>query len=155
VPDGATVGRLSVEGADGRVERFDLRLGRHVGHAVSASEAGSVLPSVPPPDPRIRTVDYVARIPLPGPLDVTRLAFENGAPTGTWFVRAATLARANGPAQPLLLTTGLERVPHEDPAPVKVYRNPAALPPALLVGETVIADDAGALAFLRGPAFAP
>jgi hypothetical protein len=155
LPEGATVGRLTVAAADGRAETFDLRLGRHTGRAVPASQAGTVLPIAPPPDPRLPNVDYLARLPLAGPTPVARLTFENVAPAGTWLVRGATLLAPDGQAEPLLLSEALERVPHDDPAPVKVYRNRAALPPVFLVPEVRVADDADALAFLRSPAYAP
>jgi hypothetical protein len=153
--NGVAVGRVTVVGADGSAQPLDVHLGRHTGRAVPPSEAGTLLPTAPPPDPRLRNVDYLARLPLAEGTTVAGLEFENVAPSGTWLVRAATLLAPDGTPHPLPLTTAFELVPHDDPSPVKLYRARAAPPTVWLVPETVVADDPQALAFLRGPAFAP
>jgi len=156
LPDGATVGRLTVVGTDGRTQALDVRLGRHTAAAAPPGEAGSALPTAPPPDPRIRNVDYAARLPLAEPTTVARLVFENPASSGTWLVRAATLLPPDGGTpEPLTLSANLQLVPHDDPSPVKRYLNRAALPPVFLVPRTVLADDTEALAYLQGDEFAP
>jgi hypothetical protein len=155
LPDGPPVGRLTVYGPDDVGQSFDLRLGQQVGRAAPADEATPGLLSVPPPDPRLHDVDYLARLPLAPGTIVARLEFENLAPAGTWLVRAATLLPAAGDPRPLPLTNALEPVLHGDPSPVKLYRARNAVGPARLVPEVVVADDAEALAFLRAPAFAP
>jgi hypothetical protein len=154
--DGATVGRLTVIGADGRAQPFDIRLGRHTARAAPPGEGGTELPTASPPDPRLRNVDYATRLPLGVPTTATRLVFENPAPNGTWLVRAATLLPpGEGAPQPLPLSASLALVPHDDPSPVKRYYNASALPPVFLVPRTVVADDAQALAYLSAPEFAP
>ena len=155
MPDGAPVGRLTVYSTDGSAQRFDVRLGQQTGRAAPPDEATGGLPTATPPDPRLRNVDYVARLPLAPGSTVARVEFENVAPAGTWLVRAATLLPAAGEPRPLVLSTALEPVPHGDPSPVKLYRARSAAGPARLVPETVVADDGQALTYLRGPAFAP
>jgi hypothetical protein len=153
--DGALVGRLSVYGADGGAQRFDVRLGQQTDRAAPAGEASSTLPTAPPPDSRLRNVDYAARVALAPGSTVERLELENVAPAGTWLVRAATLLPPAGEPRPLLLSAALEAVPHGDPSPVKLYRTRSAVGPARLVPATLVADDSQALAYLRGPAFDP
>jgi hypothetical protein len=155
LPDGALVGRLTVTGADGTTQRLDVRLGQQTDRAAPPGGATGNLPTAPPPDSRLRDVDYVARLPLAAGTTVTQLEFENLAPAGTWLVRAATLLPTAGEPRPLTLSTALEAVPHDDPSPVKLYRVRNAAGPARLVPETLIADDGQALSYLRGPSFAP
>ncbi|HLH22801.1 MAG TPA: YfhO family protein [Chloroflexota bacterium] len=155
LPDGALVGRLTVYGTDDSAQAFDVRLGQQTDRAAPPGEAGTALPSAPPPDPRLRNVDYLVRLPLAPGTTVARLGFANLATTGTWLVRAATLLPAAGDPRPLPLTTALEPVPHDDPSPVKVYRARSVAGPARLVPEAIVADDSQALAFLSTPRFAP
>jgi len=155
LPSGAPIGRLTVVGADGAVQERMIRLDQQTAAVGTAPAAGGELAVLPPPDPRLRHGDYAVRLPLDSPTTVTRLVFENVAPSGTWLVRAVTLLGEDGGARPLLLTTSVVPVAHEDPSAVRLYRNEAPLPPAFLVPEVTVRDDAQALEYLRGPRWQP
>ena len=155
LPDGSPIGRLTAIGADGSVQELMVRLGQQTAIATAAAPEGSELAAIAPPDPRLRHVDYAVRLPLESPTTVTRLVFDQVAPSGTWLVRAVTLLGADGSSRPLPLTTRVTPVAHDDPSAVRLYRNEAPLPVAFLVPEATVLDDPAALDYLRSPRWQP
>ncbi len=140
-PEGASVGLVKVEFADGDVRSFELRAGEQVPEGARDQQATGVM---------------ATRLRWSGPATPLSVTVEATAPDGAWIVHGMTLIdERTGSFQPLVISDrGRFRLAHS--GDVKIYENLDVLPRAFVVPEAqVVGDDGEALQAIQDPSFDP